>query len=278
MRSIRKTYSKIATYGLVVLGASVMALPLYWMLRSSFMRLGEIFIFPPRLWSSDMQWSNYPKAWNSVSFLRYFLNTALITALSVSGTVFTSSLCGYGFARFRFPLKRFWFGLMLTALMLPYAAYLIPTFLVWAKLGALDTYLPLIVPVWFGGGVFNVFLMRQFFLTIPRDFDDAAKVEGAGYFAIYARIMLPLSKPALVTVGLLSLVATWNDFLNPVIYLQTEQKYTLAIGLLQFRGIYSTNWHLLMAASVIVVIVPIVMFLIGQKYFIEGVTLTGVKQ
>lgn len=147
----------------------------------------------------------------------------------------------------------------------------------WAKLGALDTYLPLIVPLWFGGGVFYVFLMRQFFLTIPRDLEDAAIIDGAGYLTIFIRIMLPLTVPALITVGLLAFVATWNDFLNPILYLQSEEKFTVALGLLRFQDRFVAKWHLLMAGTAIVVVIPIVVFLIGQKYFIEGVTLTGMK-
>ena len=277
MRPSRKTAARVLLYAVLVLGAAVTALPLFWLLRSSFMRLGEIFVFPPKLWSDDMQWSNYHEAWTAIMFFRYFLNTTFITVVAVLGTAITSSLCGFGFARFRFPLKRFWFSLILSSLMLPYAVYLIPTFLVWAKLGALDTYLPLIVPIWFGGGAFNVFLMRQFFMTIPRDLDDAAIMDGAGYLTIFVRIMVPVVKPALITVALFAFVGTWNDFLNPIIYLHSEEKFTLAVGLNMFRGIYSTKWHLLMAASAVVTVVPIVVFLIGQKYFIEGVTLTGMK-
>ena len=277
MRSPRNTAARVVLYSAIVCGAAVTAVPLYWLIRSSFMSMGEIFLFPPLLWSRNMRWSNYSQAWTSVSFFRFMLNTSFITAASVLGVVLTSSLCGYGFARFRFPLKRFWFALIMTALMLPYAVYLIPTFLVWVKLGALDTYLPFIVPLWFGGGVFNVFLMRQFFLTIPRDLEDAAIIDGAGYLTIFARIMLPLTVPALITVGLLAFVATWNDFLNPIIYLQSEEKFAVALGLLRFQDRFVSKWHLLMASAALVVVVPIVVFLIGQKYFIEGVTLTGMK-
>ena len=277
MRSARESAARVAVYVVLICGTAVTALPLFWLIRTSFMRLGEIFIFPPRLWSDDMQWSNYPEAWTSIMFARYFLNTSFITVACVLGTVITSSLCGYAFARFRFPLKRFWFALILSSLMLPYAVYLIPTFLVWSKLGGVDTYLPLIVPVWFGGGAFNVFLMRQFFMTIPRDLDDAAIIDGAGYLTIFTRIMVPVVKPALITVGLFAFVNTWNDFLNPIIYLSSTEKLTLAVGLNMFRSIYISKWHLMMAGAAIVLIVPIIVFLIGQKYFIEGVTLTGIK-
>jgi multiple sugar transport system permease protein len=194
------------------------------------------------------------------------------------GTVLTSSLAGYAFARLRFPFKRFWFVLIISSLMLPYAVTLIPTFLMWSKLGGVNTFLPLTVPAWFGGGAFNIFLLRQFFMTIPNEIEDAAILDGAGFFDIYWRIMLPLVKPALIVVALFTFINVWNDFLNPLIYLNDVNSYTLALGLLQFRGSYSSAWNLLMAGSTLVVIPPILVFLLGQNYFIEGVTLSGMKQ
>jgi multiple sugar transport system permease protein len=187
-------------------------------------------------------------------------------------------LAAYGFARLRFPLKRFWFVLIISSLMLPYAVTMIPTFLMWSKLGGVNTFLPLTVPAWFGGGAFNIFLLRQFFLTIPTEIEDAAVLDGAGFFDIYLLIMLPLVKPALIVVSLFTFINVWNDFLNPLIYLNDTNSYTLALGLLQFRGSYSSAWNLLMAGSTLVVIPPILVFLFGQKYFIEGVTLSGMKQ
>jgi len=186
-------------------------------------------------------------------------------------------MVGYGFARMRFPLKRFWFTLILSSLMLPYAVSMLPTFLLWARLGAINTFYPLTVPIWFGGGAFNIFLLRQFFLTIPRELEDAAIIDGASHFQIFARIMTPLIKPALIVVGLFTFLNVWNDFLNPLIYLNEEKKYTLALGLMQFQGTYSTDWSLLMAGATIVVIPPVIVFIFGQKYFIEGVTMTGLK-
>jgi multiple sugar transport system permease protein len=262
---------------LLVLGAVVMFLPLFWLIRSAFMSTGEIFIFPPLLWSRQSHWDNFLIAWTTASFPLYFLNTLRILVPVMVGTLVTSSMSAYGFARLRFPLKRFWFALILSSLMLPYAVYLIPTFILWSRIGAVNTFYPLIVPVWFGGGAFNVFLLRQFFLTIPKDFDDAARIDGAGYFTTYVRIMLPLIQPALIAVGLFTFMAVWNDFLNPLIYLNVQSKYTLALGLLQFQGTYSSNWPALMAASAMLVIIPIVVFAIGQKYFIQGIALTGVK-
>ncbi len=273
----RKTIQKSLTLVVLIGGALIASVPLYWLVRSSLMTLGEIFIFPPLLWPKIMRWSNYYDAVTAVNFLLYFKNTMTIMIPVLFGTLLTSSMVGYGFARMRFPLKRFWFTLILSSLMLPYAVSMLPTFLLWARLGAINTFYPLTVPIWFGGGAFNIFLLRQFFLTIPRELEDAAIIDGASYFQIFARIMTPLIKPALIVVGLFTFLNVWNDFLNPLIYLNEEKKYTLALGLMQFQGTYSTDWSLLMAGATIVVIPPVIVFIFGQKYFIEGVTMTGLK-
>jgi multiple sugar transport system permease protein len=273
----RKAIHSSLTLVVLIIGALIASLPLYWLIRSSLMTLGEIFIFPPLLWPEVMRWSNYLDAVTVVNFPLYFKNTMTIMIPVLFGTLLTSSMVGYGFARLRFPLKRLWFTLILSSLMLPYAVSMLPTFLLWAQLGAINTFYPLIVPIWFGGGAFNIFLLRQFFLTIPRELEDAAIIDGASYFQIYARIMAPLIKPALIVVGLFTFLNVWNDFLNPLIYLNEEKKYTLALGLMQFQGTYSTDWNLLMAGATIVVIPPVIVFIFGQKYFIEGVTMTGLK-
>jgi multiple sugar transport system permease protein len=273
----RQTLEKIPTVILLFIGATLAFVPLFWLVRSSFMTMGELYIFPPMFWSKVVRWQNYADAMTVVNFPLYFRNTMTIMLPVMIGTVLTSSMSAYGFARLRFPLKRFWFTLIISSMMLPYAVTMLPTFLLWSKVGGVNTFLPLTVPVWFGGGAFNVFLLRQFFMTIPNEIEDAAVIDGAGFFDIYWRIMLPLVKPALIVVALFTFMNVWNDFLNPLIYLNNEHLYTLALGLLQFRGTYSSNWHLLMAGSTIVVIPPIIVFLFGQKYFIEGVTLSGMK-
>jgi multiple sugar transport system permease protein len=272
-----KVLTKIFTYFLLILGAAIAAVPLFWLVRSSLMTLSELYIFPPLFWPTVTRWANYADAVAVVNFPLFFKNTMMIMVPVMLGTLITSSMCGYGFARLRFPLKKFWFTLIISSLLLPYAVTMLPTFIAWAKLGGVNTFLPLTVPVWFGGGAFNVFLLRQFFLTIPREIEDAAIIDGAGYVNIFLKIMLPLVKPALIVVGLFTFLNVWNDFLNPLIYLNDEKLYTLALGLLQFRGTYSTDWNLLMAGSTIVVTPPIIVFLLGQQYFIEGVPLSGMK-
>jgi multiple sugar transport system permease protein len=165
----------------------------------------------------------------------------------------------------------------MTTLMLPYAVTLIPTFLVWSKLGLVNTFWPLIVPSWFGGHIFFIFLLRQFFRGIPRDLDEAALIDGANPLRILWDIVLPLSRPALISVVIFSSLSTWNDFLHPLIYLNDDRKFTLALGLAQFRGLYNSEWHLLMAASMLVVAPVLLLFVVAQRYFVEGIALTGIK-
>jgi multiple sugar transport system permease protein len=275
--SRRKAFEKTVFSILLLIGAVLAFVPLFWLVRSSFMSLGELYLYPPLIWSKMMRAMNYVDAVNTVNFLLFFRNTMTIVLPVMIGTVLTSSMSAYGFARLQFPYKRFWFILIISSLMLPYAVTMLPTFLMWSKLGGVNTFLPLTVPVWFGGGAFNVFLLRQFFMTIPKDLEDAAVVDGAGFLDIYWRVMLPLVKPGLIVVALFTFINVWNDFLNPLIYLNDVNLYTLALGLLQFRGSYSSSWNLLMAGSTLVVIPPIIVFLFGQKYFIEGVTLSGMK-
>ncbi|HUI69139.1 MAG TPA: carbohydrate ABC transporter permease [Spirochaetia bacterium] len=269
--------SKSILYLVVTVGAVLCFLPVFWLVRSSVMTLGDIFKFPPLFWPAHMRWQNFADAMKASPFPLYFRNTMIVVIPNVIGSLLTASMSAYGLARFRFPFRNVWFALVLGAIILPPAVVLIPQFLLWSRLHLVNTFFPLIVPVWFGGGAFNVFLLRQFFLTIPKDFDNAARIDGASYWRVYWQIMVPLIQPALLAVGLFQFLFTWNDFFTPLIYLSSKTTYTLAIGLRFFIGSYSTMWNSLMAASVIVIIPPVILFLIGQRYFVEGVTLTGIK-
>ena len=275
--SRRNRLSRVLVYLTLTLAAALVLLPIYWLVRSSLMTLVEVFKFPPLLWASRTHWDNFLAALSTSPFLLYFRNTLIVVVPTVLATLITSSLSAYGFARFRFPLRGFWFAMVLGAIILPPAVVLIPQFILWSRLHLVNTFYPLIVPFWFGGGAFNVFLLRQFFLTIPRDFDDAARIDGARYLRIYRTILVPFIQPALVAVGLFQFFFQWNDFFGPLIYLNSPNLYTLALGLQHFIGSYSTQWNILMAATVIVIIPPIIVFFIGQRYFVEGVTLTGIK-
>ncbi len=277
MKNKKRTVSKIATY-IILIGISFICLvPFYWMIRSSLMDMSQIFTMPPVWIPSPIRFSNYKEALTMLPFAKYFVNTLFIVVLTVLGTVITSSLCAYSFSRIDWKGRDTVFGIMLTAMMIPFAVTLIPTFIGWEKIGLVNTYAPLIIPAWFGGGVFNVFLLRQFFRTIPKELDEAALIDGANHFIIYSKIIIPLSKPSLVVVGLFSFMGSWNDFLGPLVYLNDSDKFTLSLGLMQFNGMYTAQWQYMMAASAVVVLPIVIIFFAGQKYFIEGITMTGMK-
>ena len=275
--ALGKTFGKLTVYALCLIVSALMFFPLLWLLRSSVMDLGQIFVFPPEWVPRPWRWQNYPEALTTIPFLRYLGNTLTILVPSVLGTVVTAALAAYGFSRLRWPGRDLIFNLLLTTLMLPYAVTLIPTFLLWARLDLINTFWPLIIPHWFGGGIFSIFLLRQFFRTIPKELDEAALLDGANPPQILWNIIVPLSRPALIAVAIFSALASWNDFLGPLIYLNDSRNFTLALGLAEFTGLYSSQWHLLMAASTVVIVPVIVLFFFAQRYFIEGIALTGSK-
>ena len=269
---------RVIFYLLIGLLAFVCVIPLYWMVRSSFMKNTDIYVMDPFVfWPKKMLWSNFVNAWNSAPFTRYALNTIVIVIANLAGTLFTASMAAYAFSRVKWKGRSFCFALILSTMMLPGAVTIVPQFLIWRNFGMIDSYLPLILPSFLGGGAFNIFLLRQFFLAIPNDLDEAAEIDGAGKLRIFLQIILPLSKSALIVVALFTFLGNWNDFFGPIIYLNTKEKFTLAVGLLQFQGDYATKWNLLMAASTIVVAPCILIYLIGQMYLIEGISLTGMK-
>ena len=276
-QAVRRRIGRAITYVLLLLGSVVMLLPLVWLVRSSFMSLDQIFAFPPEWIPDPWQWQNYPEALEVAPFARYFLNTMIIEFFVVVGIVISATVSAYGFARLRWKGRDQVFAVLMTTMMLPGAVTLIPAFIIWSELGLVNTFAPLTVPAWFGGGMFNVFLLRQFFRGLPRDLDDAAMLDGASPLRILWDVIIPLSRPALITVGIFSFLTTWNDFLGPLIYLNDSRKYTLAIGLSQFKGQYTSEWGLLMAASTLVIIPVLVLFFFAQRYFIEGIAMTGMK-
>ena len=273
----KKTVSKVILFVILTAGAIVWLFPLYWILRTALMDYFQIFDYPPVFFPSPIRLANFSEAMKAVPFGRFYLNTITIVIASASGTIFASSLCAYSFSRLRWPFRDKIFGILLTGMMLPGAVTLIPTFVGWSALGMVNTYIPLTVPSWFGGGIFSIFLLRQFYLTIPREYDEAAHIDGAGYFTVYWRIMLPMIKPALISVLLFSFIGTWNDFLHPLIYLSSQDKYTLSLGLRVFMGLYNAEWHYMMAATTMVVAPVIAVFFAGQKYIVEGIVMSGLK-
>ena len=228
-------------------------------------------------WLPDhILYENYREALVRVPFARYFLNSLFVVAINLVGKLLSSTLVAFGFARIDFKGKGFWFTVILGTMMIPWSVLLIPQFIMWSRLGLYNTYWPLTLPSFFLDA-FYVFLLRQFFQTLPRDYDEAARIDGAGYFQIYRLIILPLSKPALMTVGVFTFMNTWNDFMGPLIYLKDSNKYTVSLGLQQFIGQYTTEWHLMMAAATVAVVPMIIVFFFAQRYFIEGMTFAGIK-
>ncbi|MGZ7441345.1 carbohydrate ABC transporter permease [Paenibacillus sp. TH7-28] len=275
MRRSRRI-SQMTVYAILILGACFCLLPLFWLVRSSMMSSLQIFEMPPRWIPSPFRLENYVEALTTIDFFRFFRNTLTITIGCLAGALISSSLGAYSYARLNWPGKKFFFGLLLSSMMLPSAVTLIPTFIGWKLADLINTYFPLILPVWFGSA-FDIFLLRQFYTSIPRDMDEAAYVDGAGPWTVFSRIIIPLSKPPLIVIGLFSFMNSWNDFMGPLVYLNEESKFTMALGLQMFQSLHSAQWHLLMAASTVVILPVIVVFFIGQRYFIEGITLTGMK-
>jgi multiple sugar transport system permease protein len=263
----------------LLVGAIVMMAPLMWMVSSSFKLEQKVFQFPPQLIPNPFRPQNYVEALTYKPFDIYLRNTVFLVVMNELAIVLASSFCGYGFARIKFPGRDVWFVLVLATMMVPGVVIMVPQFVFYSRMRWIDTFLPLTVPLFFGGGAFNIFLMRQFFRTIPEELADAARIDGCNEFTIYGRIMLPLAKPALITVAIFTFLGTWNDFTGPLLYINSPEKYTLAIGLANFRGtMFSrTRWDLLMAFSTSMTVPVLVVFFLAQRYFVQGVVLTGLK-
>ncbi len=267
---------RILLYVVMSLLSLVFLIPLIWLITTSLKAQGEVFAYPPVWIPETIQWSNFSEAVDRAPLWTWLKNTTTVTALAVIGNVVTSSLVAYGFARLEFPGRNILFILLLSTMMLPEVILLIPQFILFRELGWIDTLYPLIVPSFFGGGAFNIFLVRQFYLTIPRDFDDAARLDGASNWQIWRQILLPLSAPVLTAVAIFSFVSHWNDFLGPLIYLQSEDNKTLALGLRAFISPTDASWNISMAASLFLVVPVLIIFFVGQRYFIRGVAMTGI--
>lgn len=276
-RSRAAAITRALVYAVLLAGAGVVSLPFLWMLSTSLKDEGAVFVFPPTWLPQPLVWSNYAEALTVLPFALFCRNTLITTLVPIVGALLSCSLAAYAFSRLRWPGRDLCFLLVLATMMLPHQVTMIPRFILFRELGWIDTFLPLIVPPWFAVGAFNVFLLRQFFLTIPLELDDAAKLDGAGYLGIYLRILLPLLKPALAAVAIFTFQFHWNDFLEPLIYLHSQDRFTLALGLRAFQGEYGTEWNLLMAASLVVMLPPLLLFFVAQRYFIQGVVFTGIK-
>jgi multiple sugar transport system permease protein len=275
-KSVSETVSAIAVHGVLIALGVLYALPLLWMVSTSLKTLRQIYVYPPQWIPHPFVWRTYADIFWYAPFHRYFLNTLFIEAACITGSLVSCSLVAFGFSRFRVPGRNALFVLMLSTMMLPYQVWMIPLYILFTKIHWVNTYLPLTVPAFFGAPLY-IFLLRQFFLTLPHELEDAAKVDGCSYFRIYRQIVLPLTKPALATVSIFVFMGVWNDFLGPLLYLSDPGRYTLALGLQVFLSDHGAEWSLLMGASTLIVLPVIIVFFFTQKQFIQGIVMTGIK-
>ncbi len=270
--------TSIAVFLTLCAGAVIILLPFFWMLSTAMKRAEEVYLSPPVWIPLPPQIANFAEVLTRVPFHRYAFNTFLIVSLVMLGTLFSCSFAAYGFARLRAPGRNLIFILVLASLMLPGAVTLVPTYLMFNSIGWVDTFLPLIVPAFFGNAFF-IFLLRQFYLTIPVELEDAAKIDGASVYRIWWSIILPLSQPVLATVAVFTFVTTYNDFFTPLIYLSDEDNYTIAVALSFFQGSprIGPQMHLLMAAVTMSILPPLILFVAAQRYFVRGIVMSGIK-
>lgn len=276
--SIRLETAIVRTLSYVVLTflGATMLVPFLWMLSTSLKNLAEAQIYPPRWIPRQLLWSNYVEIMTKVPFGRFILNSFHISVLGVLGQLATCSCAAYAFARLRFRARDLLFIVLLATMMIPYQVVMIPQFIIFKSLGWVNTHRALIVPYWLGGA-FGIFLLRQFFLQIPGELGDAAKVDGCNPFDVFWHVYLPLSKPALATLAVLVFMGRWNDLIGPLIYLNRPEMMTVTAGLSYFQGRYYADMPLLMAGSVVSIIPTLVLFGAAQKYFVQGVVLSGFK-
>jgi len=273
---VRGALVGLLSHALMIALGLVFTGPLLWMVSSSLKEPADIFRFPPSLLPNPLRWENYPDAWNAAPFNLYYWNSVDIAVLVVLGVLFFSSMAAYAFARLRFIGRDFVFGVLLATMMIPYTVTLIPLYKIYRDIGWINTHYPLIVPPAIGNA-FSIFLLRQFFLTLPKELEEAARIDGASTLQIFWRIMIPLVKPALAAVGIFQFMGSWNNFLGPLIFLNDQEKMTLPIGLAMFRSENLVQWNLLMAAAVFTIVPMLVIYFLAQKYFIQGIALTGIK-
>ena len=269
---------QILRFIIVAVGAVAFITPTVWMISTSLKVDSQVWLIPPKWIPDPIVWDNYVKPWKMLPFPKFFTNTVIICLVNVIGLMLSSGLVAYGFARLRFPGRDILFIIMLSTLMLPTHVTLIPRYVFFTWLKWINTILPLTVPS-FGGGPFNIFLLRQFMMTIPSDLDDAAKIDGAGFISIYWRVLLPLCRPALGVVAINSITFHWNDFLGPLLYLQREKLFTISLGLRMLQGNYFGEYPVqyIMAMTFVSVIPVIILFFIAQRYFLQGIVLSSYK-
>jgi multiple sugar transport system permease protein len=262
------------SYLLLIIGAAVFILPFLWMVTTALKSDREMLRYPPDFIPTSFHWSNFAKAWDALPFTTFLCNTVLITVAAVAGNVLSCLVTAYAFARMRARGRNVMLGLLLATMMVPVEITIVPVFVMFTKLHLVNTFWPLILPAWFGSAYFT-FLIRQFMMTVPRELDEAAKIDGASHLRILFRIIVPQIKPAIATVTAFSFISNWNNLLGPLIYLRDENKYTLALGLSLFQGQYTTQYNQMMAVSLLTLVPVIVVFLLAQRMFVRGVVLSG---
>lgn len=277
-KKLNEKIMNMISFILVVLLAAGAMLPIWWIFRSSLMTNAELYAWPPRFLPSKWLFSNYTETLNSYPFGLYLKNTAKIIVPAVLGGTVTATLAGYAFSRLRFKGKKLLFTLCVGSMLLPNMVTLIPLYLMWTRIFHLTgTYLPLILPYFCGGGAFNIFLIRQFISTIPRELDEAATIDGASHMQILIKILIPAIRPAMIVVAMFLFITLWNDLLQQTIYIDDPSKYTIAIGLSMFRGGLKADWAKIMCATCMAFTPGVIIYLIGQRYFVEGIVMTGMK-
>jgi multiple sugar transport system permease protein len=265
-------------YVLAIALSAAFLFPVVWSVGASFKPLIDVYRYPPTFFPWPLRWQNYPEALSKLPFARFLSNTLVITISATIGQVLSASLVGYAFARLRWRGREFWFVCLLATMMLPGQVLLIPHYLIYKNLGWVNTYKPLIVPAWLGGGAFFIFLFRQFFKSIPRELEDAARIDGASELGIYAHIFMPLAKPIVITVAIMSFIGHWREFMGPLIYLSDYERYPIALGLRMYQNVEGGAFvHYLMAASVVALFPLIVLFFLAQRYITKALLLTGTK-
>lgn len=267
---------KLGNHILLIVGAFIMIVPFLWMVLTSLKSFTETMQVPPTIWPNELKFENYLNVFQSVDFLKYYVNTILLTLGRTLAQLFLCSLAAYAFARLEFPGKNIIFILVLSVLMVPMQVILIPNYGILTQLGWIDTFYALIVPGMFSA--FGVFLLRQFFMGIPKEIDEAAKIDGCSFFGIYWRVILPNATPALIALGIFTILSSWNDFLWPLIMTSSEDMRVLSVGIATFQGQYSTDYPLLMAGAVMSTIPMLIMFILLQKYLVAGIALQGARK
>jgi ABC-type glycerol-3-phosphate transport system permease component len=275
-RWARRLNGGLAFLMLTVLGLVVVGIPIGWMLITAFKERTQVFAWPPVYWPNPIRWQNFQDVLTQIPFLRFAANSLFIAAMNIIGNLMSCTLVAYAFARLRFPGRNVLFMLLIATLMIPSQITLLPRFVIFQTLGWVGSYLPLIVPAFFGNAFF-IFLMRQYIMTIPRDLDEAARIDGASTWQVFFRIILPLCIPPMTVIGVLTFLWTWNEFLDPLIYISDYDSYTIQLGLNMLKGRYNIQWNLIMAGSLLGVIPPAILYFVAQRHLIGGIANIGIK-